>query len=143
MQLVYLKALMKEHRLRGYSKLRKAELIAFLREQSTRPTPMTPPRPIPTPRPPPATCTRHLRHTRPPPPPPWQTQSVRLRPDRPRQPELLRQLEERNPQPVRPILPPTSRPTQEFKPYQLKLREVPMWNLPLWNDLQTQRSLSK
>ena len=67
---------------------------------------------IPASRPPPATCTMPPRHTRPPPPPP---QSVRFRPDRPRQPELLRQLEERNPQPVRP----TSRPTT-FKPYQLK-----------------------
>ena len=44
-----------------------------------------------------------------PPPPPLQAQSVRFRPDRPRQPELLRKL---NSQPVR--------PAPEFKPYQLK-----------------------
>ena len=44
---------------------------------------------------------------------------VRFRPDGPRQPELPRQLEERNPQLVRPILLPSSRPTT-FKPYQLK-----------------------
>ena len=39
---------------------------------------------------------RPTKPTRGPPPPPT---SVRLRPDRPRQPELIRQLEERNPQP--------------------------------------------
>ena len=51
---------------------------------------------------------------------PVEVQSVMFRPDRPRQPELLRQLEERNPQPVRSMLQSTSRPTTEFKPYQLK-----------------------
>ena len=48
--------------------------------------------------------TRPLHPTRPPPPPPSQVigtaaqplQSVRFRPDRPRQPELLRKLEERH-----------------------------------------------
>ena len=49
-----------------------------------------------------------------------ETQSVRFRPDRPRQPKLLRQLEEKNPQPVRSIVQPTSRPATEFKLYQLK-----------------------
>ena len=44
-------------------------------------------------------------HTRPPhpmrspAPPPVSVPSVKFRPDKPRQPELLRQLEERNPQP--------------------------------------------
>ena len=83
MKIVDLKALAKEHGLRGYSKLRKAQLIASLREQSTRPPeprPMPPPRPIPAPRPPtpPAPRPRPPRPTRPPPPPPV----------RPRQPEL-------------------------------------------------------
>ena len=64
---------------------------------------------MPAPRPPPGPCTRPPRPTRPPSSPPLQVQSVRFRPDRPRQPELLRQL---NSQPVR--------PTPEFKPYQLK-----------------------
>ena len=86
MRVVDLKALAKEHGLRGYSKLRKAELITLL--QNNQPTQITTLRPIPTPR---------TRPPRPPPPPP----SVRFRPDRPRQSELLRQLEERNPQPVR------------------------------------------
>ena len=62
MRVAELKALAREHGLRGYSRLRKAELIALL-----RPTPRTrPPRP-----------------TRLPPSPP---QSVSFRPDRPRQP---------------------------------------------------------
>ena len=68
MRVVDLKALSKEGGLRGYSRLKKAELIAFLREPSTRhpprpiPAPRPPPRPIPAPRPPPrpipAPCTR-------------------------------------------------------------------------------------
>ena len=78
-----LKALAREGGLRGYSRLRKAELIAVLH---------------------PALQTRPQRPTRPPPPPPSQTrrvpqaevQLVKFRPYRPRQPELLRQLEERN-----------------------------------------------
>ena len=78
-----LKALTREGGLRDYSQLRKAELIAVLH---------------------PALQTRPQRPTRPPPPPLSQTrrvlqaevQLVKFRPDRPRQPELLRQLEERN-----------------------------------------------
>ena len=76
MKVVDLKAFAKERGLRGYSKLKKAELITFLQNN------------LPAPRP------RQLHPTRPPPPPP---QSVRFRPDRPRQPELLRQLGERQP----------------------------------------------
>ena len=60
-----LKALMRECELRGYSRLRKAELIALLQSS------------------PPALRTRPPRPTRPPPPP---LQSVRFRPDSPRQP---------------------------------------------------------
>ena len=66
-----------------------------------------PPRPIPTLRPP---RTMSPRPNRPPPPPP---PSVRFRPDRLRQPELLGQLEERNPQPLQPLT---------LKPYQLKTK---------------------
>ena len=61
MRVIDLKALAKEQGLRGYSMLRKAELIAFLRDNlqsCTRPPPIptpTPiPAPIPTPRPIPA-----------------------------------------------------------------------------------------
>ena len=93
-----LKAIARECGLRGYSRLRKAELIALL-QNDLHPTPA--PRPIPAPR---------TRPTRPPP----QLPLVRFRPDRPRQPELLRKLEERNPQP--PPLTPT------LKPCQLKTR---------------------
>ena len=56
------------------------------------------------------------RPTRAPPPPP---PSVRFRPDRPRQPELLRKLEERNPQPLQPP-PLVGRSAPTLKPYQLK-----------------------
>ena len=116
MRVVDLKALVKEHGLRGYSRLKKAGLIALLREPHARPPPMPTPRPIPDPRPPrpprpipaPNLLVPGLQDNRPPPSPP---PLVRFRPDRPRQPELLRQLEERNPQPLQP-------PT--LKPYQLK-----------------------
>ena len=95
MRVMELKALARDRGLRGYSRLRKAEIIALLRP-SRRPIPAGEASPSgprardlrsPTPRRPP-------RSTRPPPPLP----SVRFRPDRPRQPELLRKLEERNPQ---------------------------------------------
>ena len=72
---VDLKALMKMSGLRGYSRLKKAELLAFLRD-NLQPS------------------ARPRRPTGPPPPLP---QSVRFSPDRPRQPELLRQLGERQP----------------------------------------------
>ena len=68
--------------------------------------------------------TRPPHPTRPPPlPPPSQAllalPSVRFRPDRPRQPELLRHLEERNPQPPA-SQNPRPKPVTTFKPYQLK-----------------------
>ena len=76
--------------MRGYSRLRKDDLIDFIKNNlSSRP----PPRPAPRP--------TQLRQP-----------SIRFRPDRPRQSELLRKLEERNPQP--PLL---VGPT--LKPYQL------------------------
>ena len=77
MKVVDLKVLAKERGLRGYSKLKKSELITFLQNNLQL-------------------RTRPLRPTRPPPPPPaWEPiddrprptpPSVRFRPDRPRQP---------------------------------------------------------
>ena len=66
MKVVDLKALAKERGLKGYSKLKKAELITFL--QNNLRAPRT------------ASRIRPPRPTRPLPPPP---QSVRFRPDRP------------------------------------------------------------
>ena len=86
MKVVDLKALAKEHSLRGYSRLKKADLIIFIKNN----LPPVRTRPPPTWEPIPATCNG---------PPP---QLVRLKLERPRQPELLRQLEER---PVRPRQP--------------------------------------
>ena len=96
MKVTELKALARERGLRGYSWLRKAELIELLQNNQLRARDLRPPAswrslPIPAPRPIPAL--RPPRPNRPPPPPP---PLVRFRPDRPRQPELLRQLEERN-----------------------------------------------
>ena len=82
--MVDLKALTKEHRLRGYSRLEKAEFITYLQnnlQPCARPPPQKPiddgqrPPSIPAPRPPPprpipAPHTRPPRPTRPPPPPP-------------------------------------------------------------------------
>ena len=120
MRVAELKALMRDRGLRGYSQLRKAELIAFLWEQSVRV-----PEAWPMPHPSPAPCTRPPRPTRPPPLP---LPSVRFRPDKPRQPELLRKLEERNPQPPKPstllalLIAGCSeyQSVPTFKPYQLK-----------------------
>ena len=119
MRVAELKALAREHGLRGYSRLRKAELIALLQNN-----PPPPPAPLTrTPRPsralgPPL----HRGHPPPPPPPPT---SVRFRPDRSRQPELMRRLEGiSTPQaprpPPRPALRPPPKRDTEFKLYQLK-----------------------
>ena len=94
MRVVDLKALVKERGLRGYSRLNKAELIAFIRnnlQPHTRPPPIPAPRPpppipipaprsIPAPRPPPALRTRPPRPTRPPPPPPVRPRQQELKP---------------------------------------------------------------
>ena len=90
MRVPELKALTRDHGLRGYSnsRLRKAKLIALIRNNPPPPAPA--PRPTPALRPP---STRPSRPNRPPPPP----LSVKFRPDRSRQPELLRKLEEGNP----------------------------------------------
>ena len=103
MRVAELKAISRERALSGYSRLRKAELIALLGNN--------PPPPPPRARPP-----RLLRPSRDLPPPlQVQTQSIRFRPDRPRQPELMRRLEG---------IPAPSRPAPEFKPYQLSPREM-------------------
>ena len=73
MRVVELKALVRECGLRGYSQLRKADLIASLLESGAR-QPREQPVPVPMP-------------------------SVRFRPDRPRQPELIRRLEGIPPRP--------------------------------------------
>ena len=85
MRMPELIALTREHRLRGYSRLRKAELIAFLQDNSPQEPPITLQR------------VRPPKPSRPPPPPPVQEpprNGVRFRSDRPRQPELLRQLDQ-------------------------------------------------
>ena len=104
MRVAELKVLARERGLRGYAWLRNAELIALLQNN-------------PPPPPPPAPRTRAPRPTRPPPPPPLQAQSVRFRPDSPRQPGLMRQLDKRNPQPPKPS---TLLASPTLKPCQLK-----------------------
>ena len=47
MRMTELRALTRGHELRGYSKLRKAELIAFLQDNERRQPVSTPPRPVP------------------------------------------------------------------------------------------------
>ena len=92
MKVIELKALAKECGLRGYSKLKKAELITFLHNH-LQPTPAPRTRPTSAPR------TKPPKPTRPLPPPPqmstWEPiddrlkptpHSVRFKPDRPRQP---------------------------------------------------------
>ena len=74
------KALAREHGLRGYSRLRKDALINFIRDLERRPQPRQPTQPQQ-------------------PMQPNQTQSVRFRPDRPRQLELMQRLEGIPPQP--------------------------------------------
>ena len=92
MEVTDLKALAKEHGLRGYSRLRKAKLITFLQnnlQPGTRPS-----------TPPPFSVTWEPIDDRPRlagRPTPQHLPSVRFRPDRPKQPELLRQLNERQP----------------------------------------------
>ena len=91
-----LKAITRERGLRGYSRLRKAELIELLRnnQPSIRPSPVPAPRPIPTLRPPHTRLPRPTRGPWPPAlwrsPPPPPSSSVRFRPDRLRQPEFMR-----------------------------------------------------
>ena len=92
MRVVDLKALAKECRLRGYSRLRKVELIGFI-QQNARPPPALHTRP---PRPPGTHEQRPTRGFGAPTPqraasppslvPPPQLHLVRFRPDKPRQP---------------------------------------------------------
>ena len=103
MKVTDLRSLARQLEMRGYSRLRKDDLIDFIKDNlSSRPPPRPAPRPAPRP-----TQPRHP--------------SVRFRPDRPRQRELLRKLDERNPQPP-PLAeyrdPRASAPA--LKPYQLK-----------------------
>ena len=86
-----LKALAKSLGLRGFSRLTKSQLIDFIKVNF-----ITRPKKIPAPRKP-------ISPPRKPVPP--QQQSVRFRPDRPRQPELMRRLEA-IPSPRRPPIPP-------------------------------------
>ena len=109
MRVAELKALTRERGLRGYSQLKKADLIALLQNnRPPLPAPHTrPPRPQrgPASEAPPSGPQRPTRGPRYPAPqraPPPPVPLVRFRPDRPRQPELMRQLEERNPQPPKP-----------------------------------------
>ena len=93
MRVVDLKVLVKESGLRGYSMLKKVELIAFIRDNlqpHTRPPlqmsawepidDRSRPPSIPALRPPPALRTRPPRPTRPPPPPPVRPRQQELKP---------------------------------------------------------------
>ena len=101
MRVVDLRVLTKERGLRGYSRMRKAELIAFLQELRTSPTPIPPSTrpPLAGPEGPPWSRAPlgPPRPSRPPQPPP----SVRFRQDRPRQEmDILEQWEMRKNRPV-------------------------------------------
>ena len=77
-----LRVLKREHGLRGYSKLRKVELIAFLQNTLLpMPSPRPPSKPIPVPRPP----LKIIPALKPPSP-----QSVKLQPKRTRPPNPIR-----------------------------------------------------
>ena len=105
MRVVELKALTTERGLRGYSQLRKADLIASLHKSA------------------PDVRARQSQEQ------PIPAPTIRFRPDRPRQPELMRRLEGIPPRPLgpalqrpapRPALRPAPNREAEFKPYQLK-----------------------
>ena len=104
MKVVDLKALTKDRGLRGYSKLKKSRVDCFSSESTNSST--RPPKPIRPPPPPPQMSTWEPFDDKPRQAPPL----VRFRPDRPRQPELLRHSQ-----------PPDSQnPRSTLKPYQLK-----------------------
>ena len=78
MKVTDLRSLGRQLGMRGYSRLRKDDLIDFIKDNlSSRPRPRPASRPAP-------------RPTQP------RQPSIRFTPDRPRQPELLRKLEEKN-----------------------------------------------
>ena len=97
MRVAELKGLARERGLRDYSRLRKDELINFIRGSKRRPQPRQPP---------PGGAQA----------PTQPNQSIRFRPDRPRQPEIMRRLARPAPRPT-----PQKR-NVEFKPYQLKCK---------------------
>ena len=100
-RVVDLKALAREHGLHCYSHLKKAALINFIRDSDRRPQPRQPTQPQP------------RQPTQP-------NQSIRFRPDRPRQFELMSRLEGISTQ-GRPAPRPTPQTRKvEFKPYELK-----------------------
>ena len=149
MKVTDLRSLSRQLGMRGYSRLKKDDLIDFVKDNLSsrppprpaprppprpaprppprpaprpppRPAPRPPPRPAPrppprpAPRPPPRPAPRPPPRPAPRPPPrpaprPTQPrqQSVRFRPDTPRQPELLRKLEERNLRPPPLVSPPS------------------------------------
>ena len=84
MKVAKLEAIVRERGLRGYSRLRKAELIALIRNNPPPPAPRSRhPRPTGPPRPPPLETAERGEASGVSPPPPL---SVRFRSDRPRQP---------------------------------------------------------
>ena len=116
MRVVDLKALVKERGLQRYFHLRKAALIEFIRDSERQTTnSLQLQRQVQT-----QIQRQPQRLTQ-----PNQTQSVRFRPDPPRQLELMRRLEGI---PVQPSLRPTPRQAPpkrdvEFKPYQLRTKK--------------------